>query len=152
MGRVARAWEKARVVDAERREAERRASEPIIASPEQAADVGYYPKARDRRAGLAHGSNQHPTHKHVDLMRWLVRLMAVTDAHTGGAAVVLDPFMGSGTTGVACVAELVRFIGIEREAEHFDVARARILTAIGSPDLAAEVNEAAPDGAQLALL
>lgn len=116
--------------------------------------VGYFPKASDRSAGLRSDiANQHPTHKSVDLMRWIVRLLAATAETTGDeAAIVLDCFMGSGPTGVACVAERVRFIGIEREASSFEVARARILAAIGSPDAAAEANEAARPGAQLALL
>lgn len=116
--------------------------------------VGYYPKASDRTVpGRADMTNKHPTHKNPELMRWLVRLMAATAEQTGGEpAVVLDPFMGSGTTGVACVAECVRFIGIEQDAEHFEVARARILGAIGSPVLAAEGNANVQAGGQLGLL
>lgn len=64
--------------------------------------------------------NPHPTVKPVDLMRWLVRLV------TPSGAVVLDPFAGSGTTGVAAAIEGVRFIGIEREADFVEIARARI--------------------------
>jgi site-specific DNA-methyltransferase (adenine-specific) len=64
--------------------------------------------------------NHHPTVKPVDLMRWLVRLIAPE----GGT--VLDPFMGSGTTGVACVKEGRSFVGIEREAEYLAIAEARI--------------------------
>ena len=119
----------------------------------------YQAKASDRRAGLRHDDNRHPTHKHPDLMRWLVRLLAPTAEVTGGeAAIVLDHFMGSGTTGVACVAERVRFIGIERDPvqptdhDSYGVARARIMAAIGSPDEAAEANASAPVGAQLGLL
>ena len=54
-------------------------------------------------------------------MRYLVRL---TKTPTGG--VVLDPFMGSGTTGIACVLEGREFIGIEREAEYIEIANKRI--------------------------
>ena len=54
-------------------------------------------------------------------MRYLVRLSRTP---TGG--VVLDPFMGSGTTGCACVLEGRSFIGIEREAEYMEIARRRI--------------------------
>ena len=46
-----------------------------------------------------------------------------------GKGVVADPFMGSGTTGVACVHEGRRFVGIERERRYFDVACERIATA-----------------------
>ena len=115
--------------------------------------VGYFPKADDRTIPGSHATNRHPTHKHVALMRWLVRLAAAKSEHTGGdPAIVLDCFMGSGTTGVAAVAERVRFIGIEQDPEHFAVARARILGAIGSAELAAEANADAPEGSQLSLL
>ena len=65
--------------------------------------------------------NFHPTVKPVDLMRYLCRL---TKTPTGG--VVLDPFMGSGTTGVACVLEHRDFIGIELQAEYAEIAKKRI--------------------------
>jgi DNA modification methylase len=65
--------------------------------------------------------NHHPTVKPLALMRYLVRL---TKTPTGG--VVLDPFMGSGTTGIACVLEGREFIGIEREAEYIEIAEKRI--------------------------
>ncbi len=64
--------------------------------------------------------NTHPTVKPVALMRWLVRLVCPP----GG--VVLDPFAGSGTTGVACVKEGVSCIAIEREAEYLEIACARV--------------------------
>jgi site-specific DNA-methyltransferase (adenine-specific) len=114
----------------------------------------YEAKNSDRGAGLREDiRNEHPTPKSVDLMRWLVALLAAKAEHTGGLpAVVLDPFLGSGSTGVACVAERVRFVGIERDAASFEVARSRILTAIGSPELAAEAAASAPAGSQLSLL
>lgn len=65
---------------------------------------------------------EHPTQKPVPVMRWA--LMQVRDAAT-----VCDPFMGSGTTGVACVHEGRRFVGIERERRYFDVACERIAQA-----------------------
>ncbi len=64
--------------------------------------------------------NFHPTVKPVELMRWLVKLVTPI----GGT--VLDPFMGSGTTGMACRYEQREFIGIEREAEYLAMAQARI--------------------------
>ena len=67
--------------------------------------------------------NHHPTVKPVDLMRWLVRLV------TPPGGVVLDPFTGSGTTGVAARNEGFRFIGIEREAAYVEIARRRISAA-----------------------
>jgi DNA modification methylase len=64
--------------------------------------------------------NTHPTVKPIALMRHLVRLV------TPPGGVVLDPFTGSGSTGVAAVLEGARFIGIEREPEYIPIARARI--------------------------
>jgi DNA modification methylase len=65
-------------------------------------------------------SNHHPTVKPTALMRWLVRLI------TPPGGIVLDPFMGSGSTGKAALLEHARFIGIEREPEYFEIAQARI--------------------------
>lgn len=67
--------------------------------------------------------NHHPTVKPTDLMRYLCRLV------TPPGGTVLDPFMGSGSTGKAAMLECFRFIGIEREAEYIDIAHARILYA-----------------------
>jgi site-specific DNA-methyltransferase (adenine-specific) len=64
--------------------------------------------------------NHHPTVKPVALMRYLVRLV------TPPGGLVLDPFLGSGTTLVAAKLEGVRGVGIEREAEYVDIARARV--------------------------
>jgi DNA modification methylase len=64
--------------------------------------------------------NVHPTVKPVALMRWLVRLAVPV----GG--IVLDPFAGSGTTGIAAVLEGRTFLGIEREARYVDIACARL--------------------------
>jgi site-specific DNA-methyltransferase (adenine-specific) len=65
--------------------------------------------------------NSHPTVKSTDLMRWIVRLV------TPPNGIVLDPFTGSGSTGVACSAEGARFIGVEAEPEYVTIARARIV-------------------------
>ena len=64
--------------------------------------------------------NHHPTVKPTDLMRYLCRLV------TPPNGVVLDPFMGSGSTGKAAALEGFGFIGIEREAEYVAIAQARI--------------------------
>jgi DNA modification methylase len=64
--------------------------------------------------------NIHPTVKPIDLMRWLVRLVTPPDG------VVLDPFTGSASTGVATILEGRRFLGIEREAKYIDIACARL--------------------------
>jgi DNA modification methylase len=71
--------------------------------------------------------NHHPTVKPVAVMRWLIRLV------TPPGGVVLDPFLGSGTTGIAAVREGFSFIGIEREAAYLDIARARIGHAKATP-------------------
>lgn len=77
---------------------------------------------------MADGSraNKHPTVKPVALMRWLVRLV-------GGqrGSRILDPFCGSGTTGVACALEGYDFTGIDLEQEHVDVAQQRVTGAGG---------------------
>ena len=64
--------------------------------------------------------SKHPTVKPVDLMRWLVRLI------TPPGGTCLDPFAGSGTTGMACMAEGVDCILVEREAEYVADIKARI--------------------------
>jgi site-specific DNA-methyltransferase (adenine-specific) len=64
--------------------------------------------------------NIHPTVKPVDLMAYLVRLV------TPPGGTVLDPFMGSGSTGKAAMREGMKFIGIELETDYLDIARSRI--------------------------
>jgi site-specific DNA-methyltransferase (adenine-specific) len=64
--------------------------------------------------------NHHPTVKPTALMCYLCRLV------TQPGGVVLDPFMGSGSTGKAAVLEGFEFIGIERDAEYLEIAKARI--------------------------
>ena len=70
---------------------------------------------------MPHKQNHHPTVKPISLLRYLCRL---TKTPTGG--VVLDPFMGSGSTGCAAVQEGRDFIGIELDAEYCEIARRRI--------------------------
>ncbi len=69
----------------------------------------------------------HPAAKPIVLMKWCIQL---TDAQT-----ILDPFMGSGTTGVAAVKLGRRFIGIEIEEKYFNIAVRRISEALKQPDL-----------------
>ena len=72
-------------------------------------------------AGRTSGArNHHPTVKPTDLMRYLCRLV------TRPGGVVLDPFMGSGSTGRGAVLEGFAFVGIEREADYLTIAQARI--------------------------
>lgn len=70
----------------------------------------------------------HPTQKPIALMEWCLGFLPK-------AEVILDPFMGSGTTGVAAVNLGRRFIGIEREEEYFEVALRRIEEAEKQGDL-----------------
>jgi DNA modification methylase len=76
------------------------------------------PRAGAGRTGGAR--NGHPTVKPVQLMRYLVRMV------TPPGGVVLDPFTGSGTTGIAAIQEGFHFVGVEREDEYVSIARARI--------------------------
>lgn len=79
----------------------------------------------------ADGANvprEHPTQKPVKLLEWCVKLC-------GGASIILDPFMGSGTTGVACANLGRKFIGIEIEPKYFDIACRRIEDAYKQPRL-----------------
>ena len=64
--------------------------------------------------------NHHPTVKSLALMRWLVRLV------TPPGGIVLDPFLGSGTTGMAAAMEGFSFVGVEQDAEYIEIARRRI--------------------------
>jgi len=77
--------------------------------------------------GKTERANTHPTVKPTDLMRYLCRLV------TPPGGVVLDPFMGSGSTGKAAILEGFQFIGIEREAEYVEIAKARIAAVQSQP-------------------
>lgn len=76
--------------------------------------------------------NIHPTVKPIELMRRLIRLVS-RPGHT-----IIDPFMGSGTTGVAAVLEGRNFIGIERDPEYFKIAETRVRSAQEEMDRLAE--------------
>lgn len=74
----------------------------------------------ERSAGLEGVTNHHPTVKPIDLMRYLIRLV------TPPEGTVLDPFTGSGSTGIAAVLEGKNFIGCEQNPEYVEIAEARI--------------------------
>lgn len=114
---------------------------PRVETDKSAARFFYCAKTsrKDRNEGLSdpgpqfqHGTtlrkvenaattgNNHPTVKPTDLMAYLCRLV------TPPGGVVLDPFMGSGSTGKAAMREGFRFIGIEREPEYMEIAEKRI--------------------------
>ncbi len=97
--------------------------------------IGAVPKVDGERPTAR--ANVHPTVKPVDLMRWLCRLV------TPPGGIVLDPFMGSGTTGIAAVREGFGFVGIEQDPTYFDIACRRIAHAVDlvarEPDLVREI-------------
>lgn len=74
------------------------------------------------RLSVTSYSKEHPTQKPEKLMEWCM-------SHSPESATVCDPFMGSGTTGVACVNLGKQFTGIERERKYFDLACERIARA-----------------------
>jgi DNA modification methylase len=88
--------------------------------------------------GAAKRRNMHPTVKPVRLMRHLVRLV------TPPGGVVLDPFLGSGTTAIAAIEEGFRWIGIEKEAEYAELAAARIKGWFSAPEPPVEPLEPEP--------
>lgn len=75
---------------------------------------------RDRNEGCEKVKNTHPTVKATELMRWLIRLITPPDG------TVLDPFMGSGSTGKAAAIELKSFIGFDYDPDYFEIAKARV--------------------------
>lgn len=90
--------------------------------------VKKFTRCNNGLASLRDGERSHPTQKPVALMEWCLGF--VPDAR-----LVLDPFMGSGTTGVACANLGRAFIGIEREPSYFDIACRRIEEAYRQPRL-----------------
>jgi site-specific DNA-methyltransferase (adenine-specific) len=95
--------------------------EPVFYGDSGGASRFFYTAkaARDERGE----DNTHPTVKPVSLMRWLVRMV------TPPGGLVLDPFNGSGSTGVASIAEGCRYVGCEREAEYVEISRRRLADA-----------------------
>ena len=83
-----------------------------------------YPRAKAMQDGKGH-----PTQKPVEVMVWCIEKLPT------GCATILDPFMGSGTTGVACAKLGRSFIGIEIEPKYFDIACRRIDEAYKQADL-----------------
>ena len=97
-----------------------------------------WPKAVRRIAwrwnGMIRQGNEeryHPTQKPLEVMKWAIDLCPKADT-------VLDPFMGSGTTGVAAIQLGRKFIGIEREPKYFEIACRRIEQAVSQGQLFAE--------------
>jgi DNA modification methylase len=96
-----------------------------VASPKRgdqgsAARFFYTAKTPKSERNIGGTTNSHPTVKPKSLMAYLCRLV------TPPGGTVLDPFMGSGSTGLAAIDEGFKFIGIERETEYFEIAQKRI--------------------------
>lgn len=89
-----------------------------------AARFFYCAKASQSERGE---ENSHPTVKPVELMRYLVRLV------TRRGGLVLDPYAGSGTTGLACIAEGMQALLVEREPAYCDIIRQRIRPVVPAP-------------------
>lgn len=79
--------------------------------------------------GAYNGDAVHPCQKPLAIMAWLVRDL------TQSGDMVIDPFMGSGTTGIACSNLDRRFVGVEKDLKYFDIACRRIETAATAPKL-----------------
>lgn len=121
--------------------------EAFPAAAREAIRFFYAPKAdrSERESGLRDSpinvhANIHPTVKPIDLMAWLCRLV------TPPGGVVLEPFMGSGSTGIAAVRHGFGFVGIEQSPEYFEIARRRIQAAVdaeaSAPSFEAEITRA----------
>ena len=85
-------------------------------------------ETRFERSGQAASPRHHPTQKPVDLMRWTIAQAGVPD---GG--LILDPYMGAGSTGIAALMGGYRFIGIEIEPIYFETACKRLREAYRQP-------------------
>lgn len=109
------------------------------------------PKAVRRIEWLWHGMmrkgsdvREHPTQKPLGVMAWAL------DQLPADVRLICDPFMGSGTTGVAAIQKGLQFVGIERETAYFDAACIRLQEALNAPKLFAEAP--APLAVQEAML
>lgn len=89
------------------------------------------------------GGTCHPTQKPVPLMVWCMEVIAVPQD-----AIVLDPYMGSGTTGIACIRTGRRFIGIEIDKQHYQTARRRLLDELAQCNLFGQNKDGALETAE----
>lgn len=101
--------------------------EPIPSAPGQRVIVGHGPKVQPSTERF-----DHPCARNIEHMKFLVRWWSEPYEH------VLDPFMGSGTTGVACAKMGRKFTGIELDPGYFDIACKRIEEAYRQPDMFVE--------------
>ncbi len=104
-------------------------SDEVVARlPNDSARFFYCAKANKKERGEG---NTHPTVKPLALMRYLCQLVSMPER-----GVILDPFMGSGTTGVACASLGLRFVGCENDTEngYFEIAQGKIKEAYTRED------------------
>lgn len=92
-------------------------------SRQSAARIINYPRALALQDG-----KEHPTQKPVEVIKWCINQLPID------CEAILDPFMGSGTTGVAAVKLGRKFIGIEIKPKYFDIACRRVSEALKQPD------------------
>lgn len=102
-------------------------------SQKRAARVIECPRGRAVKDG-----KEHPTQKPIEVM---VRCLQELPK---GTRSILDPYMGSGTTGVACVKQGLSFVGVEKEPKYFDIACERIRKAYAQPDMFVAQREPEP--------
>lgn len=95
----------------------------VMAGSKKAVEAGLDP----------YGPSAHPSQKPIGLMQWCIQRF------NQDTSTVIDPFMGSGTTGVACAKLGRRFIGVEIDRDYFDIACERIRKAYEQPDMLAGV-------------
>ena len=98
-------------------------------NPTRASNGERHPLTIISSANGNHQNKKHPSQKPTDLMRWLVR------SYSNPGDTILDPFAGSGTTGVAALREGRQFIGIEQDPEYVQTARARCEAEAAAPGL-----------------
>ena len=104
------------------------ASDNYGITPTISVNDDYYPKNLIEIGNASQVGKVHPTQKPVALMEYLIK------TYTNEGETVMDNCMGSGTTGVACMNTGRKFIGMEQDAEYFQVARARIESATPIPE------------------
>lgn len=90
-------------------------------SQNKAARIFTFPRAKMRKEG-----GLHPTQKPIELMKWCLEFVSKPED------TILDPFMGSGTTGIACIETGRNFIGIEIDSGYFEIAKERLSAALST--------------------
>lgn len=90
-----------------------------------------------------HGQHYHPTQKPVAVMRWVLEKLKLK-----GQGTIVDPYMGAGATGVAAVQLGFNFVGVEIDAEYFQIAKRRIEEAANAPQSSANSRQSTAPAAR----